>query len=302
MSTTSSRIVPIQRFTHPLADPNETYGTKKEADAAHRRALKEQKRTVAKQQAEEKRRANCDYLRLNATSIEHIEQLWAELLLKHTGITSTLKLSNVRFGELACTHDCPVGGKTGGWHGDVAPRALGWRASANGSWKLPKGFKSKAPFGDCVFAVVGHGDIQGFHFRGISSGGGNGGDPFSFTVRFYLDDFPKLKAAYNRYIMGEAERKAHAIKREAAAQVSIAAALETEEARSLAKDQAIAQQEVDRLTELLALAHKEHNRATGLLTTYVNNRAATEAPQPSYEVSEADWTAMQGLFYKSAGW
>lgn len=148
--------------------------------------------------------ARSDEIRLNVSYIDEVPSRIVEFVKKYMDRDITFSQWNVSFKEkLATTHDAPIGKNTSGW-GNETIYYPGWEGRVEGSTNLyKKPFKlgeSDASFDN----IDGFSDLfDGFGkriIRGIHTGSGSGGEKFSYTIRMYIEDFPKIKAMYNTYL------------------------------------------------------------------------------------------------------
>lgn len=182
----------VTEYTHELAPVYKHWPTEAMAELDYRECLTRKAIEDAKVAKAAALEAQCHRLRLETAKLSDIPRLWAELLLANTGVNSVLTLSNVTFGSIHCTHHAPIGVTpkfSGGSHKDAAPTAWGWQGQVSGSW---------SGRGSALDVLDSHLGIDGFRFVGLHCSTGGGGNPFGFQFRLYLDDFPKLKDAFDR--------------------------------------------------------------------------------------------------------
>lgn len=140
-----------------------------------------------------------NYPRLNATSIPHLIELCKEVALKAWNVELNFALDVAYNEQASCSHSAPVGKPTnwGGQDKKSPTSYVGLTGSIKGTSKhltvVPKKDTWRQSSGSDFFKGFGRGII------GINTGSGSGGDVFQFSVTLFLDDFPLIKANYEKY-------------------------------------------------------------------------------------------------------
>jgi len=179
---------------------NNFYHTKKAMEKC-RRDCASRKRIQARAEAVKKegeRLAN--QMRFEVEWVSEIPEWITEAVRKRLDREVTFENWDLKFyTDLAPTHDAPVGKKTE--FSKPTSRYAGWRGRVTGTttiYKNPVKF-SGGPFGE----IRGFSDLFDRHrssfIKGVNTGSGSGGERFSYEVRLYLDDFPKIKAKYDKW-------------------------------------------------------------------------------------------------------
>ena len=147
------------------------------------------------------RLAASDEIRLTVESVHEIPELITAFVKKYLDRAVNITKWDMKFNsKMATTHDAPIGQPNSGF-GDKTIYHMGWDGTAEGTTNLKKKpvKDERATFGEIddfsdLFGGWGRGVI-----RGINTGGGTGGEQFHYTMRLYLDDFPKIKARHEIY-------------------------------------------------------------------------------------------------------
>ncbi len=177
--------------------------TKEEYQKCKRSCAKKSRDKIKYEQAKARAIEKADYIRLNAESVWDIPKMLVGFFKNDLDRELTISKFDMRFNpEMANTHDCPLNGVTNWGRKDPnAPRHYpGWYGEFRGTTNIGK--KPIKLFDgheiDSIFDVIGkyNGAIRGLH-----CGGGSGGPDFGFSLRMYVDDFPKIKEKYDRYVI-----------------------------------------------------------------------------------------------------
>jgi hypothetical protein len=147
------------------------------------------------------RLAASDEIRLAAEEIYEIPGLITIFVKKYLDRIVNITKWDLKFNpKMATTHDAPIGQHNSGWGKEMIYH-MGWDGTAEGTTNLKKKpvTDERATFGEIddfsdLFGGYGRGVI-----RGINTGGGTGGEKFHYTMRLYLNDFPKIKDRYDIY-------------------------------------------------------------------------------------------------------
>lgn len=118
------------------------------------------------------------YPRLNATTIQHLEQLLIEYGNRHKGVEILeLKISVEYRPHVKNTHHCPIGGVTNFFEKN----------------ELPTGYPALIGNIYIRYAKSCYSFFRISAFKGINTGCGGGGNPQQFELFLFLDDFPLIK-------------------------------------------------------------------------------------------------------------
>lgn len=219
----SSIIQPVQWFKHPLSD--KPFPSAEEAEADYKRAQAKEVKVAKETERLARREELNNRVRLEAESPEDVKRLITEILAEHANVDLKFTEWRLTFDSLATTHDAPIGQKTSRW-GKKIKYEFGWRGRASGSLSELKNAKDTPSWG--FSDLCGNGSFFGnapFHFAGVNSGGGGSScGRFSYEIRLYLKDFPKMMAKYLRKQQLDKALASYQKKANAASQKAIARA------------------------------------------------------------------------------
>jgi len=156
--------------------------------------------------AEARRREALDKahsFRLELENINDIPNIIEEIV--KVGLNRKMEITkwDIRFKtDLAPTHDAPIGKPTE-WS-NVKHSYAGWSGRIEGRGNL---YSKPIEHDDAIFGRISSiSDLCRAYIKGVHIRTGGGSDSFRYDVRLYLDDFPKLKAEYERWKI-EADKK-----------------------------------------------------------------------------------------------
>lgn len=187
------------------------FKTENEAKLSAEKALakKEQEKFTESLQkvSEEEFLKKADWVRLNVENVSDIPALIKQKGKEFWDLDFDIKLSYLHFGEKSNSHSAPIGKKTNwsrsanepttylGWSGRVVGTVNGYKAENS----------SNVSVANIVFARYGNVGFRGFYCGSGSSGEVNGGCVLDMDILFFLDDFPKLKEKYNKFVLVKEE-------------------------------------------------------------------------------------------------
>lgn len=193
-----SAVKKVQFYLCPKCE--ESHDNAKKAFDCLEKCVKKEAKNKADQAKWDKR---VNKPRFEAESVSHLMELIVKYAEEFFGVKLKITDYTLRFGDLSCTHDAPIGKKTN-WGGrEKEPTSyLGWSGNIEGKWI--KDGKNRHG-----------GELDGFTdlaswdgFLGIHTGCFSGGPKFSGEFRFFLDDFPKLKEKHKQFLKLQAKEKA----------------------------------------------------------------------------------------------
>lgn len=181
----TNEIISKQFYYHPLSDIG--FSSQEAAKKDYQKILTQEKREKEKAQKSEELR---NYVRLNLESISDLETMLSKNIKDVFGYNFDLKIADLSFGNVSCSHGAPIGKKTN-WCGrdkGEPTSYLGWRGSIAGKYHKDK------TVSNCLGSWE-YNRIKGFH-----TGCGGGGDTgWHYEFYFFLEDFPKLAKKYKKY-------------------------------------------------------------------------------------------------------
>lgn len=180
-----SNLITAQSFKHPLSD--HLYSSEEEANTAYTKALRERTAVKRAKAKEKKKQEDSDYVRLNASTLDEIIVLTKEVCATY-GITINFSW-RLHFADILTTHSAPIGSRPSFYD---SKSALGWTGYISGKMN-----NTKLSFSDLCGAGFGDSSLK---LAGFNLGTGSYGKNFGGEIRLFLDDFPKLKESYKRYL------------------------------------------------------------------------------------------------------
>jgi hypothetical protein len=193
-------IAPVTMFPCPIT--GKLYKTERGAkNSAKREQLRieaEEAKRKEQQKSKEQKEEEINWLRLNLEDINDLPVLMKSRFKELYDWDLDVSFHGLRFGNVSNSHTCPIGGVMN-WSREYKDRPtyyLGWSGRIEGTLK---GNLPKLTFMNSIS------DIINGKFKGLHTGTGCPGRPneFKMSIGFnmFLDDFPKLKEKYEKYLI-----------------------------------------------------------------------------------------------------
>lgn len=282
-------------YCHELSE--ETFRSKAAAARDHARILREKDETTKRK---DQRSALDNYVRLNATSPSHLITLMTDMLAEHAKVKLDIRFERLTFGLVETMHSHPIDKSCTGWgcNGkDPHVKELGWYGHVSGRMTPLPGFKGKTiPWGFLSLCGDSFFERPPIRFSGVNTGSGSGGDSFGYELRLFIDDFPLIKAKYERLKVMRSEQTARALVTNENRDAALARVKAAHEGAARLAAQA---HHIKQATDLRAKASDHDIKARyemDRFTDLVEGDAARTLPAWDRKVDEAETTDLKDLF------